>query len=53
MVTDEEVKKLISGYEISAGMTFPKEARVLPFLKYPDVRKCYPFCDSSTDILMI
>jgi Protein of unknown function, DUF273 len=44
----EAVRVQLLNFETSARRTFPKVARIHPYLSEPDVGECYPQCDERT-----
>lgn len=44
----KEVKKQLANFEASVSSSFPKEARIHPYLSEPDIGECYPNCDDNT-----
>ncbi|KAI1730240.1 hypothetical protein Ddc_02927 [Ditylenchus destructor] len=44
----ESVRVQFANFEQSVGKTFPKEARIHPYLQEPDIGDCYPHCDDYT-----
>lgn len=45
----EQIRSDLQQFEAGAGKTYPKQARVIPFLEYTDIGECYPHCDNETD----
>lgn len=43
----EKIKKSLAYFEKESGKTFPKQARVHPYLTEPDIGECYPHCDDE------
>ncbi|KAI1718965.1 hypothetical protein DdX_06080 [Ditylenchus destructor] len=44
----ESIRVQFANFERSVGKTFPKEARIHPYLQEPDIGDCYPHCDDYT-----
>jgi len=47
-VSVDAIRTQLANFEKSVGSSFPKEARIHPYLSEPDVGECYPNCDDRT-----